>query len=94
VVQLLHPHPFDLLRLTSFEIGKHFPVLTQIVSNLLANAVKFVPAGTLPRVKISAETEGNRVHIFLKTMESELTPVTRGHIPNLWPRICDVKSTA
>jgi len=40
--------------------------LTQCVSNLLANAVKFVTSGTLPRVRVFAETRGDRVRLFVQ----------------------------
>jgi len=40
--------------------------LTQCVSNLLANAVKFVTPGTLPRVRVFAETRGDRVRLFVQ----------------------------
>jgi PAS domain S-box-containing protein len=42
-------------------------VLTQCVSNLLGNAVKFVAPGVVPHVKVWAENrEPNRVRIFFK----------------------------
>jgi len=40
--------------------------LTQCLANLLGNAVKFVAPGTLPRVRIFAETHGDRVRIFVQ----------------------------
>ncbi len=39
-------------------------LLTQCISNLLVNAAKFVAAGTVPRVRISAESRGSRVRIW------------------------------
>ena len=42
----------------------HKAMLTQCISNLLANAVRFVAPGVRPRVRISAETKGNRTRIW------------------------------
>jgi signal transduction histidine kinase len=39
--------------------------LTQCFSNLLNNAIKFVPAGTNPRVRISAERRGEIVRFWV-----------------------------
>lgn len=40
--------------------------LTQCFSNLIDNAVKFVPAGVLPKIEIWAEVLGNTVRIAVK----------------------------
>lgn len=41
-------------------------MLMQIFSNLLGNAVKFVPAGTRPQIRVWAETRGERVRLFVR----------------------------
>jgi signal transduction histidine kinase len=41
----------------------HEAYLTQIISNFLGNAVKFVERGSRPEVKISAQSEGEMVRI-------------------------------
>jgi signal transduction histidine kinase len=40
--------------------------LTQVFSNLLGNAVKFVPVGTLPRVEIRVEREKEWVRLWFE----------------------------
>jgi signal transduction histidine kinase len=40
--------------------------LTQAISNLLGNAVKFVAPGTMPRVQIRAESAQGQVRLFFK----------------------------
>ena len=55
------------------EVQGNFPkvlgreaALTQVISNLLGNAAKFVPAGTLPQIKIWSEETGTRVRFFVQ----------------------------
>jgi signal transduction histidine kinase len=40
--------------------------LTQCISNLLANAAKFVAPGVQPRVRVWSETEGDRARLFFR----------------------------
>ncbi len=40
--------------------------LTQCLSNLIGNAVKFVAPGVVPKVRIWAEVRGQRVHLFIQ----------------------------
>jgi signal transduction histidine kinase len=40
--------------------------LIQVFSNLLANAVKFMPAGTTPKIEIWTEPQGDNVRIYIK----------------------------
>lgn len=62
----LHPGGADL------EIGELPPVmgneasLTQCMSNLMSNAVKFVPPGVPPRVKVYARSAGGKVRITVE----------------------------
>jgi PAS domain S-box-containing protein len=46
-------------------LGREAP-LTQIVSNLLGNAVKFVTGGTPPKIRIWAEEQGSRVRLWVE----------------------------
>jgi PAS domain S-box-containing protein len=57
----------------SIKVAKPLPVvlgneamLTQVFSNLLGNAVKFVAPGVEPKIEIWAEPEGSRVRLFVK----------------------------
>lgn len=40
--------------------------LTQVISNLLGNAVKFVPEGTVPQIKIWGEDVGGRFRLWVE----------------------------
>jgi|GEM_PF-1969944 len=64
------------------DIEGHLPIvlgresgLTQIFSNLLGNAVKFVPEGVTPRVWIRAENRGNVVRIWIEDNGIGMDPV-------------------
>lgn len=41
-------------------------VLTQVVSNLISNALKFVAPGKIPQVRISTEPQGERVRLWIE----------------------------
>jgi signal transduction histidine kinase len=60
----LHPDKADIVCETPFlKVLAHDASLTQCLSNLLANAVKFVEPGTRPNVVIRTEPRGNDVRI-------------------------------
>ena len=44
----------------------HEAALTQVVSNLLGNAAKFVHPGTTPQIAIRAESRGDRVRLWVE----------------------------
>jgi len=46
------------------QVWGHAPSLSQVVSNLLGNAVKFVRPGRAPKIKIWTEPAGSRVRVF------------------------------
>jgi PAS domain S-box-containing protein len=58
---------------SNIELAERFPLvraneagLTQCLSNLLDNAVKFVPKGVIPRVRVWAEKRGDRIRLLVK----------------------------
>jgi signal transduction histidine kinase len=44
----------------------HQPILTQVMANLLSNALKFVPEGRAPRVQVGAEPQEGRVRFWMR----------------------------
>jgi signal transduction histidine kinase len=42
------------------------PALSQIISNLLGNAAKFVPVGTVPKIRVWAEDRGKQSRLWIE----------------------------
>ena len=61
--------------------------LTQCVSNLLTNAVKFVAPGTKPRVKIRAETIGPEIRLWVEDNGIGIAPKDQSRIFNIFERV-------
>jgi len=61
--------------------------LTQCLSNLLENAVKFVPAGRKPRVEISAETLDGTVRMSVKDNGIGIAPEYEQRIFGMFQRL-------
>jgi PAS domain S-box-containing protein len=47
-------------------VSAHAPVLIQVLANLISNAVKFVAAGTTPKVRLRPENRGQRVRLWVE----------------------------
>lgn len=70
---ILHTYPMFAPDKVDIAIAAPLPpvlgnaaMLTQVFSNLLGNAVKFVGPGTKPTIRIWAETAGERVKLFVR----------------------------
>jgi len=61
--------------------------LTQCLSNLVGNAVKFVPPGVVPHVKISAVTRDNRVRVSIQDNGIGIDPEMHGKIFGVFNRL-------
>lgn len=71
-VSVEHPLPVALA---------HGPSLVQAVSNLLANAVKFVPKGKPPQVRVWAERREENVRLWIEDNGIGISPE---HQPRIW----------
>lgn len=60
--------------------------LVQCVSNLLANAVKFVAPGVRPRVEVSGEVEGGLARLVVSDNGVGIAPEARGKIFGIFER--------
>jgi two-component system sensor histidine kinase/response regulator len=61
--------------------------LTQCISNLIGNAIKFVKPGTEPRVRISAERRGNECRIWFVDNGIGIAPVDLERIFGIFVKI-------
>lgn len=61
--------------------------LTQVLSNLLGNAAKFVAPGTLPRIRIWAVEEGDRVRLFIEDNGIGIAPQDAERIFSMFVRV-------
>lgn len=59
----------------------HGPSLVQALSNLLANAVKFIPKGTPPRVRVRAERHEAEVRLWIEDNGIGIPPEYQ---PKIW----------
>jgi PAS domain S-box-containing protein len=72
VREIVHHYPQMHVPNAELDIAKlagvvgHEPSLTQVISNLLTNAVKFVPKGVTPQVKVWTEKSAGSVKFFVQ----------------------------
>jgi len=63
-------------------------LLTQCVSNLLSNGIKFVSPGTAPRLEISAESKGkSMIRVWFKDNGIGIAPENHARVFRLFERI-------
>ncbi|MSS72008.1 MAG: hypothetical protein EXS64_11020 [Candidatus Latescibacteria bacterium] len=65
----------------------HRATLAQIVTNLLANAVKFAPPGVQPRVQVRAEASGQRVRLWVEDNGIGIAPEHHERIFRVFERL-------
>lgn len=69
------------------EVLGHAPSLTQVLSNLLNNAVKFMPEGQSPVVAIWADRREDRVRIWVKDNGIGIAPEHHSRLFGIFERI-------
>lgn len=65
----------------------HDASLTQVLANLLGNAVKFVPPGTQPKVRVFTEQHGGRVRVCVQDNGIGMEPEGQKRIFALFERL-------
>ncbi|MFN7137920.1 MAG: PAS domain S-box protein [Limisphaerales bacterium] len=65
----------------------HEPSLGQAISNILDNAVKFVPPAIAPAVKVSAEIHGDRVRLWIRDNGIGIKPEYRSRLFGMFERL-------
>jgi two-component system CheB/CheR fusion protein len=68
-------------------VQAHETFLAQCISNILANAIKFVLPGTVPRVKIWTEEKAGQVRIWLKDNGIGIEPANLTRIFSIFERV-------
>ena len=69
----------------------HEPSLIQCVTNFLSNATKFVPAGTVPRVRIRTETVEGQVRVWFQDNGIGIEKKDLGRIFGIFERLQPVE---
>lgn len=75
-----------------FPLGRvlgHGPSLIQALSNLLENALKFVPEGRTPRVVISTQLRGTRLRILIRDNGIGIAAEHQNKIFGIFERLAD-----
>lgn len=65
----------------------HEPSLTQVMSNLLTNAIKFVLPGDIPRIRIWTEARGEEVRIWVEDSGVGIDPRYQHRLFRMFERI-------
>lgn len=66
-------------------------LLTQCLSNILSNALKFVSPGTIPLVEIWTERQGDRVRLSVKDNGIGIDPAHHQKVFGMFERVGNVK---
>jgi signal transduction histidine kinase len=67
----------------------HKAALGQVLSNLLGNAIKFVPPGRAPRVRIWSEVHGDRRRVFVQDNGIGIRPQDLPRLFRIFERVGD-----
>lgn len=65
----------------------HEPSLTQAISNLLTNAIKFVPPSVTPRVRIWSERNNGHVRVWVEDNGIGIEPKYHHRLFNMFERV-------
>jgi PAS domain S-box-containing protein len=69
------------------EVSGHRSTLVQVLANLLGNAVKFVPSGATPEVRVRAEDRDGRARVWIEDHGIGVDPEHQERIFNVFERL-------
>jgi PAS domain S-box-containing protein len=69
------------------DVSGHEPSLTQVVSNLLSNSVKFVAPGVTPTVRVWTEQNANGVRLWIKDNGIGIKPERQTRLFKMFERV-------
>jgi signal transduction histidine kinase len=81
------PRAEVIIREPLLSVQAHEPSLAQAVSNLLGNAVKFVPPGEQPRIVVRTEARGPNVRLWVEDNGIGIKPQHQGRIFGIFERL-------
>jgi signal transduction histidine kinase len=70
----------------------HRQTLVQMIANLIGNAIKFVPQGVTPSVRLRAETEGERVRLWVEDNGIGVAPEHHERIFKVFERLHGIEA--
>jgi PAS domain S-box-containing protein len=68
-------------------VTAHEPSLTQVISNLLTNAAKFVAPGQQPMIRVRSEQEANRARVWIEDNGIGIPPETQSRLFGMFERL-------
>ncbi|MGV2828854.1 ATP-binding protein [Myxosarcina sp. GI1(2024)] len=76
----------------SFAVKSNYSILTQVILNLVTNAIKFVPADSQPRVKIWAERRQNWIRLWVEDNGIGIAPENQQKIFKVFIRLHGIQT--
>ena len=70
----------------------HRATLGQVVGNLVSNAIKFIPKGVAPQVRIRAEDQGEFVRLWVEDNGIGIAPEHQQRIFRIFERLHGVET--
>ena len=74
------------------DVMGHAPTLTQIISNLIGNAIKFVPPGHQPNIKVWSEEFGSKVRLWVEDNGIGIAPEYQARIFRVFERLHGIET--
>ncbi len=69
------------------EVLAHEPLLTQAISNLLSNGVKFVARGTTPKLQVWTERRGDKIRLWIEDNGIGIQPEHQRRLFGMFERV-------
>lgn len=70
-------------------VRSHTATLTQVIGNLISNAIKFVPEGRTPRVEVRTETVDGRIRLWVEDNGMGIPPEQSERIFRVFERLVE-----
>lgn len=81
------PHAEIVIRKPLHDVLAHEPLLTQAISNLLANGIKFVARGTTPKIQVWTEIRNGRIRLWVEDNGVGIKPQYQHRLFGMFERV-------